>query len=72
MEKRMSKKGQTQALSASVRNAREKRKAVAQLRDLLVCVEFYHDHRADYTHSEMDKLDKAVQIQRDSIQKLTV
>jgi len=66
----MSKKGYTAPLSAQVRTARLRRKAVSQLRDLIVCMEFYYDHREDYTASELAILEETVVSQRDVVQRM--
>ena len=68
----MSKKGHTDALSVDIRRARHRDKAVAQLRDLIDCMEFYYENRADYTEAEIAKLEKAVANQRVKVQSLTV
>ena len=67
----MSKKGQTAPMSNALRNARLRRKAVNQLRDLIVCVEFYYDNRSDYTASELNTLEETVVFQKNTVQRLT-
>lgn len=66
----MSRKGHTEALSASVRNERTLAKAEAQLADLEGCVEFYRENSADYTDVELATLEEALQIQRDNVHRL--
>lgn len=66
----MSKKGHTEALSASVRNERRLAKARAQLADLEVCVQFYRENSADYTDVELNTLEETLTIQRDNVQRL--
>ena len=63
----MSRKGHTAPLPAHVRVARVRRKAVAQVRDLIVCMEHYYDNRGDYTHRELNTLEETVQILRDQV-----
>ena len=57
-------KGHTKALPANIRQARQRKKAVAQLKDLIVCREYYYDNRADYTNSELNMLDNTVMNQQ--------
>jgi len=67
----MARKGHTTALLIEVRRARQRRKAVARLLDLIVCVEFYYDNRSDYTPAELNSLENAIVSQRDGVQQLT-
>ena len=68
----MSKKGHTAPLSASVRNARDRRKAVSQLRDLRVCMEFYYDHRTEYTSAELTRLENVVTEQQLAVKNMPI
>ena len=55
-------KGYTQATLVTTRRKIQRKRAANQLKVLLVCREFYYDNRADYTHSEIDRLDSAVKL----------
>ena len=55
-------KGHTQATPVATKRKIQRKRAANQLKDLLVCREFYYDNRTDYTHSEIDRLDNAVKL----------
>jgi len=55
-------KGYTQPTRIAVKRLVQRKRAANQLKDLLVCREFYYNNRTNYTHSELDRLDTAVKL----------
>jgi hypothetical protein len=49
-------------MSKQQRYAVTRRKLIAQLMNLIGCVEFYYNTRSKWTHSELDELEDSVQM----------
>ena len=55
------------ALPVELREAIDRRNAIVQLLDLIVCLEFYYNHRIDYTNKELDVIENTVLLRKYSL-----